>query len=135
MTVRIWNAMTGEMEAKLEGHTDVVTSVAFSQDGSRVVSGSRDNDSPDLECNDGRDGGKAGGPHKWGHVSRVLPRQQPSRLRIRRQDGPDLECNDRRDGGKAGGPHKWGHCQSRSPRTAAESSPDRTTTRSGSGMQ
>ena len=41
-TVRIWNAMTGEMEAKLEGHTGAVTSVAFSQDSSRVVSGSHD---------------------------------------------------------------------------------------------
>jgi WD40 repeat protein len=34
--------MTGEMEAKLEGHTSSVLSVAFSQDGSRVVSGSFD---------------------------------------------------------------------------------------------
>jgi WD40 repeat protein len=33
---------TGEVEAKLKGHTDFVMSVAFSQDGSRVVSGSRD---------------------------------------------------------------------------------------------
>ena len=41
-TVRIWNSMTGEVEAELEGHTDSVMSVAFSQDGSRVVSGSGD---------------------------------------------------------------------------------------------
>jgi WD40 repeat protein len=41
-TVRIWNATTGEVEAELKGHTDWVTSVAFSQDGSRVVSGSVD---------------------------------------------------------------------------------------------
>jgi WD40 repeat protein len=40
--VRIWNATTGEMEAKLEGHTSDVTSVAFSQDGCQVVSGSHD---------------------------------------------------------------------------------------------
>ena len=40
--VRIWNATTGEVEAVLEGHTDIVLSVAFSQDGSRVVSGSQD---------------------------------------------------------------------------------------------
>ncbi|EDQ99574.1 WD-40 repeat-containing protein [Laccaria bicolor S238N-H82] len=41
-TVRIWNVMTGEVEAELKGHTDWVNSVAFSQDGSRVVSGSDD---------------------------------------------------------------------------------------------
>ncbi|EDQ99583.1 ectomycorrhiza-induced ankyrin-domain/NACHT-domain containing protein [Laccaria bicolor S238N-H82] len=41
-TVRIWNVMTGGVEAELKGHTDQVNSVAFSQDGSRVVSGSHD---------------------------------------------------------------------------------------------
>ncbi|KAF8958198.1 quinon protein alcohol dehydrogenase-like superfamily [Flammula alnicola] len=41
-TVRIWNAMTSEVQAELKGHMDVVNSVAFSQDGSRVVSGSYD---------------------------------------------------------------------------------------------
>ena len=32
----------GEVEAELKGHTNLVMSVAFSQDGSRVVFGSRD---------------------------------------------------------------------------------------------
>jgi WD40 repeat protein len=41
-TVRIWNATTGEVEAELKGHTGSVRSVAFAQDGSRVVSGSND---------------------------------------------------------------------------------------------
>jgi WD40 repeat protein len=40
-TVRIWNAMTGVMEAEINGHTGAVKSVAFSQDGNRVVSGSQ----------------------------------------------------------------------------------------------
>ena len=34
--------MTGEVEAELKGHKDSVRSVAFAQDGSRVVSGSDD---------------------------------------------------------------------------------------------
>ncbi|KAF8972051.1 hypothetical protein BDZ97DRAFT_1913295 [Flammula alnicola] len=41
-TVRIWNAMTGEVQAELKGHTARVTSVVFSLDGGRVVSGSYD---------------------------------------------------------------------------------------------
>ena len=35
----IWNVATGESEAVLEGHWDWVNSVAFSPDGSHVVSG------------------------------------------------------------------------------------------------
>jgi len=42
MTIWIWNAATGRVEAELKGHTNSVTSVAFSWDGSRVVSGSYD---------------------------------------------------------------------------------------------
>jgi len=38
--VRIWNVMTGKVDAELKGHTNSVRSVAFSQDSSRVVSGS-----------------------------------------------------------------------------------------------
>jgi WD40 repeat protein len=41
--IRIWNVMTGEVEAELKGHTARLMSVAFSQDGSQVFSGSGDN--------------------------------------------------------------------------------------------
>jgi WD40 repeat protein len=42
-TVRIWDAVSGEcVVGPLEGHTSYVTSVAYSPDGSKVVSGSRD---------------------------------------------------------------------------------------------
>jgi WD40 repeat protein len=41
--VQIWNAATGEIECTLGGHSLLVTSVDFSPDGRRVVSGSGDN--------------------------------------------------------------------------------------------
>jgi WD40 repeat protein len=40
-TVQIWNVETGKEEIKLEGHSNLVTSVTFLQDG-RVVSASDD---------------------------------------------------------------------------------------------
>lgn len=41
-TVRVWDAVSGELLKTLEGHTSSVNSVSFSPDGSRIVSGSRD---------------------------------------------------------------------------------------------
>jgi WD40 repeat protein len=41
-TVRLWNAGTGAQLQTLEGHSDRVTSVAFSPDGKLVASGSYD---------------------------------------------------------------------------------------------
>lgn len=40
--VRLWDVSTGEQLRLLDGHTDRVTSVAFSDDDSRIVSGSWD---------------------------------------------------------------------------------------------
>ncbi|KAF5340202.1 hypothetical protein D9611_007895 [Ephemerocybe angulata] len=42
-TVRVWDALTGELQTVLEGHSTYVVSVAFSPDGKDVVSGSYDN--------------------------------------------------------------------------------------------
>ncbi|KAG9089255.1 hypothetical protein FS749_001495 [Ceratobasidium sp. UAMH 11750] len=45
MTVRIWDAQTGDaLLEPLRGHSDEVTCVAISSDGQRIVSGSRDRD-------------------------------------------------------------------------------------------
>ena len=41
-TVRIWDAVTGECEQTLEGHSSYVRSASFSPDGTKVVSGSND---------------------------------------------------------------------------------------------
>ncbi len=40
--MKVWDAASGQETLTLKGHTDVVTSVAFSPDGKRIVSGSWD---------------------------------------------------------------------------------------------
>jgi WD40 repeat protein len=41
-TVRIWDAVTGELQQILSGHINSVYSVAWSPDSTRIVSGSMD---------------------------------------------------------------------------------------------
>ena len=40
--IKIWNANTGQCLKTLEGHSDVVRSVAYSPDGTKIISGSLD---------------------------------------------------------------------------------------------
>ena len=42
MSVRVWDASTGRALQQLNGHTSLVSSVAFSHDGTHIVSGSSD---------------------------------------------------------------------------------------------
>ena len=42
-TVRVWNAVSGECEQVLEGHSDWVFSAQFGPDGKKIVSASYDN--------------------------------------------------------------------------------------------
>ncbi len=42
MTLKVWDATSGQNRLTLNGHTGAVTSVAFSPDGKRIVSGSLD---------------------------------------------------------------------------------------------
>src|SRR5262245_34740143 len=41
--LKVWDAVTGQETLTLRGHEDRVSSVAFSPDGQRIVSGSSDN--------------------------------------------------------------------------------------------
>ena len=41
--IKIWNANTGQCLQTLEGHSDVVRSVAYSPDGTKIISGANDN--------------------------------------------------------------------------------------------
>ena len=41
-TVRVWSAVSGELEQTLKGHSDTVTSAQFSPDGQKIVSASGD---------------------------------------------------------------------------------------------
>ena len=42
-TIRLWDTKKGTLERTLTEHTDKVSSVAFSPDGSTLASGSHDN--------------------------------------------------------------------------------------------
>jgi len=51
-TVGLWDATTGRMERKLEGHSDGVGFVAFSPDSTRVASASYDQNDSRVERRD-----------------------------------------------------------------------------------
>ena len=82
-TVRLWDADTGQPVGQpLTGHTDVVTSVAFSPDGTRIVSGSDDNTVRLWDADTGQPiGAAADRPHRRGDQCGVQPRRAPHRLR------------------------------------------------------
>ena len=42
ITLKVWDAQTGQETLTLKGHSDFVSSVGFSPDGKRIVSGSGD---------------------------------------------------------------------------------------------
>ena len=41
-SLRVWDAVTGGLLITFEGHTDAVKSVAWSQNGTKIVTGSND---------------------------------------------------------------------------------------------
>jgi hypothetical protein len=42
MTIKLWDATTGDLQKTLEGHLDSVRAIAFSPDGKQIASGSDD---------------------------------------------------------------------------------------------
>jgi WD40 repeat protein/serine/threonine protein kinase len=62
--VKIWNAETGELQSTLAGHADAVLSVAFSRDGTRLLSTSYDNTARLWDVATGRELRKFVG-HSW----------------------------------------------------------------------
>ena len=55
MSALVWDAVTGRWIASFGGHADTVTSVAFSPDGTLIVSGSLDETARVWEAATGRE--------------------------------------------------------------------------------
>ena len=67
--LRLWNVQTGELKFTLEGHTEIVTCVAFSPDGSTLASSSNDQTVQLWDTQTGEH--KSTFKENWGRVSSV----------------------------------------------------------------
>ena len=68
--IRVWDAQTGgQVGNSLQGHTEDVSSVAFSPDGRHIVSGSHDQT---IQVWDAQTGGQVGNPLQ-GHTNAFSP--------------------------------------------------------------
>ena len=67
--VRLWNVQTGELKFTLTGHTEVVTCVAFSPDGSTLASSSSDQTVQLWDTQTGEH--KSTYEENWGRISHV----------------------------------------------------------------
>ena len=65
----------------LKGHTAAVTSVAFSPDGKRIVSGSQDKTVKVWDAETGTENAHPQGAHRLGQQRGVQPRRQTHRQR------------------------------------------------------
>ena len=101
--MKVWDAATGQEIRTLKGHTERVTSVAFSPDGKRLASAGGDGTVKVWDAATGQEILTL-----KGHTGRVIERGvQPRRPAARlRQCGWDGEGVGRRD--RAGNPHPQG---------------------------
>ena len=65
--MKIWDSATGKELLSLKGHTDAVTSVAFSPDGQRLASGSGDKTVKIWDSATGKELFVPQGPYGCGH--------------------------------------------------------------------
>ena len=79
--MKVWDADKGTEIVTLKGHTGRVTSVAFSPDGKRIVSGSDDNTVKVWDADKGTETPHAQGAHRHCHQRGVQPRRQTHRQR------------------------------------------------------
>jgi WD40 repeat protein len=70
--VRVWDSSTGEVQNVLEGHTEFSLSVAFSPDGKRIVSGSKDKSVRVWDSSTGEVQNVLEGHTNWSLVSRIF---------------------------------------------------------------
>ena len=80
-TLKLWDAATGALLRTFEGHAEWVTSVAFSPDGTRVLSGSEDKTLKLWDAATGTLLRTFEGHSELGQLGGVLARRQPRALR------------------------------------------------------
>ena len=79
--MKVWDADKGTEILTLKGHTGRVTSVAFSPDGKRIVSGSEDSTVKVWDADKGTETLTLKGHTQLGHQRGVQPRWQTHRQR------------------------------------------------------
>ena len=93
--IKLWDAASGQLLRTFVRHTDAVSSLAFSPDGARFLSGS-----DDMTIKLWGRGERAAlthvqGAHRWGAVSGVIPGRYSCYLREQRWDSQIVARRDR----------------------------------------
>jgi WD40 repeat protein len=67
LTIKMWDAQTGQEARTFKGHTDWVNSVAFSPDGKRLASASQDKTVKVWDAHTGQEALTLKGHTEWVH--------------------------------------------------------------------
>ncbi len=90
-TARVWNAASGQLLAKLEGHTDSILHAGFSPDGQRIFTASADGTVRVWEASNGKPLAKFEAP--TGGVGHAAFSRHGQRIVVFRPDGMGLVWN------------------------------------------